>query len=175
MKLHYCLRIRKSGLREMLWELGGGSVKCPVSVPNGTVAGGEGHELCLEGARFEFRPGHRSPLLMLLGGLHSLSRHIPALYLLRSLFFPIYYSSTRLRVGPTGVRIPARGFLISKHVQTGSGAHPLPLQWVPVLFPGVKRPERDVNHWPPSSAEDETEWSYTSTPAVCHYDLYGAT
>jgi hypothetical protein len=30
-----------------------------------------------------------------------------------------------------------------------------PIHWVPHLFPGVKRPERGVDHPPPSSAEVE--------------------
>jgi len=39
------------------------------------------------------------------------------------------------------------------HVQTGSGAQP-PIQWVPwALYPGVKRPGREANHFPTSSAE----------------------
>jgi hypothetical protein len=45
--------------------------------------------------------------------------------------------------------------------------------WVPRIllfndyrgwFPGVKRPERDVDHSSPPSAEVKNEWSYTSTP-----------
>jgi len=33
-----------------------------------------------------------------------------------------------------------------------------------VIFPGVKRPERQVNHTPPSSAKIINECGYTSTP-----------
>jgi hypothetical protein len=29
----------------------------------------------------------------------------------------------------------------------------------------MKRPEREADHWPPSSAEDE--WGYTSTLLIC--------
>jgi hypothetical protein len=29
---------------------------------------------------------------------------------------------------------------------------------------GIKKPEREGEHPPPSSAEDKTMWSYTSTP-----------
>ena len=32
---------------------------------------------------------------------------------------------------------------------------------------GINRQERDVYHSPPSSAEVESEWSYTSTPNLC--------
>jgi len=40
-----------------------------------------------------------------------------------------------------------------------------PIQWVPgVPTLGVKRPGREVDHSPPSSAEVKNEWSYTSTP-----------
>jgi hypothetical protein len=56
-----------------------------------------------------------------------------------------------------GVRSPAgaEDFSSSLCVQTGSGAHPVPVQWVPgVLSPGVKaRPRREADHSPPSSAE----------------------
>jgi hypothetical protein len=40
-----------------------------------------------------------------------------------------------------------------------------PIQWVPgALSLGVKRPGREADHPPPSSAEVKNEWSYTSTP-----------
>jgi hypothetical protein len=39
-----------------------------------------------------------------------------------------------------------------------------PIQWAPgVLSLGVKRPGREANHSPPSSAEIKNAWSYTST------------
>jgi len=45
--------------------------------------------------------------------------------------------------------------------------HP-PIQWVRLLFPGVKRPEREADHSPPSSTKVKNAWSYTSThPYVC--------
>jgi hypothetical protein len=34
------------------------------------------------------------------------------------------------------------------------------------LSPGGKWPGRDTNHTPPSSAEVENAWSYTSTPTL---------
>ena len=34
-------------------------------------------------------------------------------------------------------------------------------------FPGLKRPGRQVNHSPPSSAEDKNEWGCTFIPPVC--------
>jgi hypothetical protein len=33
---------------------------------------------------------------------------------------------------------------------------------------GVKRPEREVDHSPPSSAEVKNEWTYTSAPPILH-------
>jgi hypothetical protein len=40
----------------------------------------------------------------------------------------------------------------------------LPIQWVSgVLSLGVNRPEREVDHSPPSSADVKNAWSYTST------------
>ena len=53
-------------------------------------------------------------------------------------------------------------FLFSAPVQTVPGAHPASCSMVPIFFPGVKRPERDVYHSPPSRAEVKSEWSYTS-------------
>jgi len=35
----------------------------------------------------------------------------------------------------------------------------------------VKRPGRDVDHSPPSGAEAKNEWSYTSTPRICHHGM----
>jgi hypothetical protein len=55
-----------------------------------------------------------------------------------------------------GVRFPteAGNFPLRRHVHTGSGAHPAsyPLS-IGGFSPGVKRPEREANHSPPSSAE----------------------
>jgi hypothetical protein len=59
------------------------------------------------------------------------------------------------------VRSPAgaKDFSSSLCVQTGSGAHQPPVQWLPgVLSPGVKaRPGRDADHSPPSSTEVDNE------------------
>jgi hypothetical protein len=42
-----------------------------------------------------------------------------------------------------------------------------PLQWVPgALSLGVKRPECEADHSPPSSAEVKNVRSYTSTPPI---------
>jgi hypothetical protein len=50
-------------------------------------------------------------------------------------------------------------------VQTGSGDHPIPIQRVLGAFsPGIKRPGRDADHLPPTSAEVINTWIYTSTP-----------
>ena len=50
-----------------------------------------------------------------------------------------------LRAGRSGVRIPVRARF--------SAAVQPPIEWVPVLSPGLKRPGRDVDLPPPSSAE----------------------
>jgi hypothetical protein len=40
-----------------------------------------------------------------------------------------------------------------------------PTQWVAeALSPGVKRPGREADHSPPTSAEVKNAWSYTSIP-----------
>jgi hypothetical protein len=44
-----------------------------------------------------------------------------------------------------------------------------PVQWVPgALSPGVKRPGREDDHSPPTSAEVKKIWIYTSTPIRLH-------
>jgi len=67
----------------------------------------------------------------------------------------------------TGVRIPVgAGFSSLRHrIQTGSGATQPPIQWVTgALSPGVNRTGGEADHSPPSSAEVNNSWSYTSTP-----------
>jgi hypothetical protein len=50
-------------------------------------------------------------------------------------------------------------------VQTGSGVHPTSYTMgTGSYFPGVKRPGREVDHSPPTSAEVKKMWIYTSTP-----------
>jgi hypothetical protein len=45
--------------------------------------------------------------------------------------------------------------------------HP-PIQLMPrTLYLGVKRPGREADHSPPSSAEVKNTWSYISTPPIC--------
>jgi hypothetical protein len=54
------------------------------------------------------------------------------------------------------VRFPAvaGNFSLHHRVQNGSGSHPPPIQWVPGnLSLGVKRPGREADHTPPSSAK----------------------
>jgi len=42
-----------------------------------------------------------------------------------------------------------------------------PTQWVAeTLSPSVKRPGREADHSPPSSADVTKAWSYTSTPSI---------
>jgi hypothetical protein len=44
--------------------------------------------------------------------------------------------------------------------------HP-PIQWVPAaLILGVKRPGREADYTPPSSAEVNNAWSYAFTPPI---------
>jgi hypothetical protein len=47
-----------------------------------------------------------------------------------------------------------------------------PIKWVPVTFPGLKRPEREASHSPASSAEVENKWSYIPIPSICVHSVY---
>jgi hypothetical protein len=51
--------------------------------------------------------------------------------------------------------------------RTALGPTQPPFQWVPeFLSLGVKRPGREADHLPPSTAEVKSVWSYTSTPPI---------
>jgi hypothetical protein len=57
--------------------------------------------------------------------------------------------------------IPGRvkNFLFSRSSRPALRSTQYPIQWVP----GVKRPGREVDHSPPTSAEVKKMWIYTST------------
>jgi hypothetical protein len=61
----------------------------------------------------------------------------------------------------------AANFPLNYGVQTGCGAHPASyLMGAGALSTGIKRPGREVDHSPTSSAEVNNAWSYTSTTAI---------
>jgi hypothetical protein len=74
-----------------------------------------------------------------------------------------------LRAGWSGVRIPvgARDFSVLPNAQTGCGAQPASY----VMVPGAKRPGREVNLSPQSSAEVKSEWNYTYNRPVCLHGM----
>jgi hypothetical protein len=60
-------------------------------------------------------------------------------------------------------------FSLLQIVQTGSEVHPTPIQWVPgALCPGVKRPGREVDHSPPTSARSRKCGSIHPLPIRLH-------
>jgi hypothetical protein len=71
----------------------------------------------------------------------------------------------RLWVGRPGF-YSRQGFSSFRHrIQTGSEAHPTSYTMgIGVLSLGTKRPGREADHSPPSSAEVTNAWSYISTP-----------
>ena len=69
-----------------------------------------------------------------------------------SILFERSRYSDLLRAGWSGDWIPV-GARFSETVQTGPGAHPVPIQWVPCLVSRGKAAGRGVNHPLPSSAE----------------------
>jgi hypothetical protein len=89
-------------------------------------------------------------------------------------------SSVRIALGyglddqGSRVRIPAGpgNFSLHHRVQNGSGAHPASYRMgTRGFFLGVKRPARETDHSPPSSAEVKNAWSCTSTPPVHLHDV----
>jgi hypothetical protein len=75
---------------------------------------------------------------------------------------------THLRGRPRGrSSSPGRikNFLFSKSSRPGLRSTQPPIQWVPgALSLTVKRPGREVDHSPPTSAEVKKVWIYTSIP-----------
>jgi hypothetical protein len=62
-------------------------------------------------------------------------------------------------------RTQGQKFSLLHIVQTGSGVHPTSYKMgTGGSFPGVKRPGREADHSPPTSAEVNKMWIYTSTP-----------
>ena len=77
---------------------------------------------------------------------------------------------TRLWAGQSGVLIPAgaRDFCVLQNAQTGCGSQTASHSTgTGGSFAEVKRPQREGNHSPPSSAEVENEWSRTSALPLC--------
>jgi hypothetical protein len=67
------------------------------------------------------------------------------------------------------VRFPARLGIFHFTSASRTALEPTqpPIQWVSgALSLGVKRPGREADHSPPSSAEVKNAWSYTSTPPI---------
>jgi hypothetical protein len=66
-----------------------------------------------------------------------------------------------------GVRVPVGSRILFFHVikKQALGLMQPPIQWVPGAFSlGLKRPGREADHLPPTSAEVKKTWMYTSTP-----------
>jgi hypothetical protein len=58
-------------------------------------------------------------------------------------------------------------FLFTTVSRTALGPTQPPIQWVPgALSLGIKQPERQADHLPPSTAEVKNAWSYTSIPPI---------
>jgi hypothetical protein len=64
-------------------------------------------------------------------------------------------------------------FLFTTASRPAFGPTQPPIQWVTwALFLGLKRPGRETDYWPPSSAEVKNAWSYTSTPPQYAFMLW---
>lgn len=80
------------------------------------------------------------------------------------------FTFTRLTDRDGQFRIPAgtSDFLLSKTVQTGSDAHPgFHSIRAGALSTRVKRPGREVDCSPLTSAETNNEWIYNPAPLIC--------
>jgi hypothetical protein len=61
----------------------------------------------------------------------------------------------------------ALGIFLDTTFKAALGSTQPPIQWIPVAPSlGVKRPGREADHSPPSSAEVKNAWSYTSIPLI---------
>jgi hypothetical protein len=62
--------------------------------------------------------------------------------------------------------VPLLVFVAIQMINTPRNHTQPPIQWVPeALSQGIKRPEHEADHSPPTSAEIKKTWIYTSTPA----------
>ena len=78
----------------------------------------------------------------------------------------------------SGVRIPALARKYSlQNVQTGSGTHPIPTQWIPAFILGRKSAAVDAGYSLPHSVRVDVKngRSYTSTPPYAFTAQRGAT
>jgi hypothetical protein len=58
-------------------------------------------------------------------------------------------------------------FLFTTVSRPALGPTELPIQWIPgALSLGVKGQKRESDHSPPSNAEVNNTWRYTSTPSI---------
>jgi hypothetical protein len=63
-----------------------------------------------------------------------------------------------------GIRVPVRQRIFPSPRRRLGPTQP-PIQWVlEALSPRIKRPGREADHSPPTSAEVKKMWIYTSTP-----------
>jgi hypothetical protein len=63
-------------------------------------------------------------------------------------------------------------YLFTTASRTALGPTQPPIQWVPGAFSlDIKRPGREADHSPPSSAKVKKVWSYTSTLPISLHDV----
>jgi hypothetical protein len=100
-----------------------------------------------------------------------------------SFFSPLKYfrkgsrDSDWLRAGRQRGRSSSPGrvknFLFSTSSRPVPGSTQPPIQWVPgALSPGVKRPGREADHSPPTTAEVKNTWIHISTSPYA-FKAYG--
>jgi hypothetical protein len=110
----------------------------------------------------------RKPLRMRLGRSQN---YCGRLGKQRSLFFLPECQFGRAERSRVLIMRGARDYFLLQNLQTVSASSQPPSQWVPGSLRGQRRPEREVNHSLPSSAQVKNEWSCTSTLAICLHGL----
>jgi len=76
---------------------------------------------------------------------------------------------TRLRINYPELESRQRQEIVFSRTSRPSGPTQRPVQLVPGFFfpPWLTRPVREVDRYPPCSAEVMNEWSYTFAPSIC--------